>query len=479
MLVMRQTQLRTDNLECNNNICFPIGTILAVQKYHTKLKFSRVFSKFKKKGRDISGLLKGLVSYKLTENLSISKASDWINRNEVRQKFNLKKFHERTLFRVLEIIGKNREEIIANIQDILFEAYSFEHTDINLDWTSIVLHGDKCKLGKHGYSRDHRPDKKQITVGITELRAPINIPIGITVNEGNVNDVTHFNETYGQVKRKLRQSSLVVFDKGADSKTNIETILADKMKYITAKKLNKSDDKRIKKFDKSKAEIVDPVRKVYGVKYIKSSSIDYFFFSEALQKEHLETKKRKAMRKYMEAKEIQKSLDMNRKLPKKYRIDNELVDVTYSYQTKLKELGEEESLKLVESAAINGREGFFCIKSSENLTLEQALDTYRKKDSIEKIFNSLKNEIEIKPLRVWSDDGIYGAILIGFIAQLFMSLIRYDCDELKHTSTKFIKNSLMNLTVTVDFKAKHQKSYIYANFDPINTLILIQNEAIT
>ena len=153
--------------------------------------------------------------------------------------------------------------------------------------------------------------------------------------------------------------------------------------------------------------------------------------------------------------------------------------MTYSYQTKLKELGEDEALKLVKSAAITGREGFFCIKSCENLTLKQALDTYRKKDSIEKIFNSLKNEIEIKPLRVWSNDSIYGAILIGFIAQLFMSLIRYDYDELKHISTKFIKNSLMNLTVTVDFIPRHQKSYIYANFDPINTLILAQNEAIT
>jgi len=129
------------------------------------------------------------------------------------------------------------------------------------------------------------------------------------------------------------------------------------------------------------------------------------------------------MRIYREAKEIQKSLDNKKELPKKYRIDNELVDVTYSYQTKLKELGKEEGLKLVMSAAIARREGFFCIKSCENLTLKQTLDTYRKKDSIEKIFNSLKNEIEIKSLRVWSDDSIYGAILIGFIAQIFMSLI--------------------------------------------------------
>jgi len=104
---------------------------------------------------------------------------------------------------------------------------------------------------------------------------------------------------------------------------------------------------------------------------------------------------------------------------------------------------------------------------------------YRKKDSIEKIFHSLKNEIEIKPLRVWSENSINGALIIGFIAQLFISLMRYDFDELKHTSTKFIKKSLMNLTVTAEFVKKCSKRFIYANFDSINELILVQNQAIT
>ena len=162
----------------------------------------------------------------------------------------------------------------------------------------------------------------------------------------------------------------------------------------------------------------------------------------------------------------------------KFRINNVLIDIAYSYQTKLGELSDEEALKLVEDAIITGREGFFCIKSSENLTLKQALQTYRKKDSIEKIFNSLKNEIEIQPLRVWSDNSIYGALVIGFIAQLFVSLIRYDFKKLKNVSTKFIKNSLMNLTVTVKVRKNEPKRYIFANFDPINKLILVQNQGI-
>jgi len=55
----------------------------------------------------------------------------------------------------------------------------------------------------------------------------------------------------------MKSGSLIIFDKGAHSKDNLDLILADKMKYLTAKKLNASDDKRIKEFDKSKAELVD------------------------------------------------------------------------------------------------------------------------------------------------------------------------------------------------------------------------------
>ena len=151
----------------------------------------------------------------------------------------------------------------------------------------------------------------------------------------------------------------------------------------------------------------------------------------------------------------------------------------YSIQTKLIELSEDDAVKLLEDKFITGREGFFCLKSSKNLTLPEALLTYRKKDSIEKIFNSLKNEIEIKPLRVWTDKSIYGALIIGFIAQVFVSLIRFKIPELKHTSTKFIKTALSNLTVTVDSWMRKTKRFIHSNFDAINTMILDHNWGIT
>lgn len=476
---MNQTKLRTYSIKPNKNITFPVGTVIAVQKYSLKLGFEKIFGKHKKKGRSIGALVEALISYRLTENQSISKASDWINRPEVLKEFGIDGFEERTLFRVLEITGANKEEIISDLQDRLFELYSFEHTDINMDWTSFVLYGDTCKLGKYGYSRDHRPDKKQITVGLSEIASPVNVPIGLTIKPGNVNDQSHFKDTFNQVKHKLKKGSLIVYDRGGNSSDNNEQVLKAKMKYLTGKKLNTSDDKRIKKFDKKQAELIDKEDGVYGIKYVFPSRTDYFFFSEKLQKDNIATSIRKAEKKFEEAKLLQECLDKNKKLPAKFRIKNELVEMKYSYQTKLKQLGEKAALDYVKKHSISGREGFFCLTSSEDLTLEEALCTYRKKDSIEKLINSLKNEIEIKPLRVWTENSIYGAVIIGFLAQLIMSLIKYEHQELKNTSVKFIKISLMNLTVTIEFLLKKAKRYIYANFDPINELILSAKQAET
>jgi transposase len=146
-----QTKLRTYEVIPNKNICFPIGTVLAVNQLYEILDLLLVFGKHKKNGIDINNLLKALVSYKLTDNFSISKAHEWINREEVLDTFTLPEFSERTLYRVLETLGNNRETIISDIQDRLFARYDFKHT--NMDWTSIVLHGDKSPLGNRVKSK--------------------------------------------------------------------------------------------------------------------------------------------------------------------------------------------------------------------------------------------------------------------------------------------------------------------------------------
>ncbi|MFH1511436.1 MAG: transposase, partial [Candidatus Woesearchaeota archaeon] len=459
---MTQTKLRTESIRHTDNISFPIGTAIAVKKYSQKLDFEGVLSRFKKRGINLHSLIEALVTYRLTENESICRGSDWINRPHVLQEFNLEGFEERTLFRALEIVGENYEEMIVLLQKQIFSQYEFPHTDLNLDWTSFVLWGNRAELGKYGYSRGHRPDKKQITVGISQLRAPMNIPIGLTVQSGNINDQKHFKTTFEQVCSVIKEGSKIVFDKGGQSKDNLELVLAHKMKYLSAKKLNLSDDKRIKSFRPSARNCVDSEKKIYGEIIEYPSRTDYFYYSKQLQQDQVEAKLRLAERKLEEAKEIQHALTKGRSLPKRFILNNPLVKITYTYQTRLSELTESQARTLVQTASITGREGFFCLVSSEKLTLQEALIIYRMKDSIEKLFQSLKNDIDIKPLRVWTTKSLCGAILIGFLAQLIISLMRYDYESLRNVAPKFIKISLMNLTVTVEIQSLGSKRSIFS-----------------
>ena len=103
------------------------------------------------------------------------------------------------------------------------------------------------------------------------------------------------------------------------------------------------------------------------------SSVNYLYFSKTLQKQQLESKARKILRMIQEAKEIQESIDNKKKIPKRFLVNNVLVDVSYSIQTKLMTISEDEAIKLLEDQVITGREGFFFLKSSKNLIFTESL----------------------------------------------------------------------------------------------------------
>ena len=145
-VMTQQTTLRPNVLESNNNISFPVGTAFAVKKYSQKLDFDRILFQFKKRGIDLASLIEALITYRLTENQSICRGSEWINRPDVLRQFDLSAFEERTLFRGLETVGDNYEEITFLVRESIFSQYEFPHTDVDMDWTSFVLWGKKQNL---------------------------------------------------------------------------------------------------------------------------------------------------------------------------------------------------------------------------------------------------------------------------------------------------------------------------------------------
>ncbi|OPY20838.1 MAG: hypothetical protein A4E24_00928 [Methanomethylovorans sp. PtaU1.Bin093] len=69
------------------------------------------------------------------------------------------------------------------------------------------------------------------------------------------------------------------------------------------------------------------------------------------------------MRQMQEAREIQGSIYNDKKLPKRSRINNVLIDVSHALQTRPVELNGQAAIELPEGYMITGREGPFCLRS--------------------------------------------------------------------------------------------------------------------
>jgi hypothetical protein len=66
--------------------------------------------------------------------------------------------------------------------------------------------------------------------------------------------------------------------------------------------------------------------------------------------------------------------------------------------------------------AAAARAGFFAILTDTNLTSDQVLDVYRRKDAIEKGFDELKNHVDMRRLRAHTDQTTAGKMFCAFIA---------------------------------------------------------------
>ena len=70
------------------------------------------------------------------------------------------------------------------------------------------------------------------------------------------------------------------------------------------------------------------------------------------------------------------------------------------------------------------RQGIFILLTNTNLTAEQCLEYYRRKDGVEKLFDSMKHGIDMKRLRVHSRKSVQGLLFIEFISLIIYSEIQ-------------------------------------------------------
>lgn len=289
---------------------------------------------------------------------------------------------------------------------------------------------------------------------------------------GNTHDGKHMKATYGQVKNDLTDGSTMIFDAGANQKDILDGIIGDEKHFLTRKRLNKSDDKLFGDFSEDTWECIYAEKGECCPKKAFPSRVNCHFFSRELRGLELKGAEKKVKKKLKEAKDLQNDLEKGKKLKKRHRIDSVLIKATISLQTKLTEISEEEAISILGGKSTAGRGGFFCLVSDRDLDPREARSAYRAKDIAEKLFSSMKSDIGIRPIRTWTENGMYGVLLIGFLAQAMAAVTRFLVKPASALATEFITDPVQKLTLTVIRNGDGGRRHVYSNFSPLNTAVL-------
>lgn len=396
--------------------------------------------------------------------LSISRLDRMLEDERVRAEYGLGGSAPRSVYRTVDRLGENMDGIVRFLADTLRRRYGVSMETVFMDWTSMYFEAPQNDVVRVGYSRDHRSDRPQVTVGLSMDRAT-GMPVGLTVNPGNVLDVTHFSDTFDQISPFLPEGAVIVFDNGAYSKDNSAMIDEAGFGFVTRLQLNKSDDQYIA----SHPDAWIPIDGDLSYMPLKGSKgrARYIFRSEKRREEILHLYRSRARRDWKQMGELRTAVEKGKKPRKKYRISNCFVDTRLQYHFPLDFESEEEAVEHAVRNMIGGREGLFVLLTNRPFSARRTLELYRSRNAVETAFRDLKHGIDWRPARCTSANAIRGRILVSFLALFCMSMVRFLHPGFRTRTAETMIEELSSFSLTLIRREDGRISRIFSNFGPI------------
>jgi transposase len=143
------------------------------------------------------------------------------------------KINDDRLYRALDALLPHKSELEVFLKERLGTLFDLEYDLLLYDITSTYFEGEAKanKLAARGYSRDHRPDCKQVCIALVVSRD--GIPLGYEVFAGNRNDATTVEEIVEIMEARYgRADRIWAMDRGMVSEDNIEFLKQSGRRYI-------------------------------------------------------------------------------------------------------------------------------------------------------------------------------------------------------------------------------------------------------
>ena len=138
------------------------------------------------------------------------------------------------LYRGLDVLHGHKDTLCKHLMARYESWFGVAFEFLLYDVTSTYFEGDAAgnAKAKRGYSRDNRPDCKQVNIGLV-VTPEGGLPIGYEVFDGNTADVTTVEDMVRLMEDKYGKARRIwVMDRGMVSENNIDFLRAREARYI-------------------------------------------------------------------------------------------------------------------------------------------------------------------------------------------------------------------------------------------------------
>jgi len=158
------------------------------------------------------------------------------------------KINDDRLYRALDELLPHKAELEKHLKNRLGDLFGLSYDLLLYDVTSTYFEGQALgnDLAQRGYSRDNRPDCKQVCIALVVSRC--GMPLGYELFAGNKSDVTTVREIVTTMEDRYGRADRVwVMDRGMVSAANIEFLKEGRRRYIvgTPKSLLRKYEKQL------------------------------------------------------------------------------------------------------------------------------------------------------------------------------------------------------------------------------------------
>jgi len=332
-------------------------------------------------------------------------------------------YHVNRVYEAMDEVYDNLDNIMENFYGLSGEKPLFLLYDV----TSVYFEGRCVKSAKHGYSRDRRPDRPQVLLGLVLNER--GFPIHFEIFEGNLKDAKTLVGVIKKVRTRFGiEKGIVVGDRGMITTDNIEAITGEHLGYImalkheAAKDLLREKSIQLELFDK---RLPVTIFQEDGKKYVLCGSEyrkerDVYVFNKILEKgkEALQV-----VEKMVNNRRLKKYDKVIRRAEKKLTKSGASRYYDFSYEEKERKFTIIEKKDEVEKA--RALCGYYVLQTSETQMQDEKVEEYYKRlREVEDVFRDLKDLIDIRPVYHWIDRRVKTHIFLCLLSQVVLGGVR-------------------------------------------------------